>query len=241
MLDSSDDEIRLRAGRCMLNLGSNDGLKTLRRIAADKGSSYRIEALEAITTAANRKDATAISRKLLRDDDFDVRLAAYENLRKSDDITITQSFIAGNFYLEQITQTGQAVIFVSRSGQPRIVLFGAPIACRENIFVQSANGNVTVNAPAGQKYVSIIRKHPTRQIPIQLKSSFNLADIIQTLCEEPIVEKDSVLRSGLGVSYADGIAFLKQMCDKGAVQAEFRAGPLPKIGPIIKKQQTIGR
>ncbi|MHC4488160.1 MAG: hypothetical protein ACYSW7_03135 [Planctomycetota bacterium] len=94
--------------------------------------------------------------------------------------------------------------------------------------MQSADGNITINAPAGQKYVSIMRKVPTRPGAIaQLTSSFELADIIRTLCEEPRTEQG---RGGLGVSYAEMMAILKQMYDKGAVKAEFRAGPLPKIG-----------
>jgi len=235
LLHLSDEQVRLGAARCMLNLGSDEGLDTLRQIAMDKDSPYRGEALEAITAAARRNDATAISRRLLRDDDFDIRLAAYENLRKLDDIAITQRLIARNFYLEQIAQTEDKGIFVSRSGQPRIVLFGAPIYCRDNIFVQSTDGNITINASAGQKYVSIIRKHPTRPnvAPIQLKSSFELSDIIRTLCEEPLTRTEQE-RRGLGVSYAETIALLQQMSEKGAVQVEFRAGPLPKIDLIIK-------
>ena len=236
LLNSSNEEVRLRAARCMLNLGSDRGLNTLRQIAVDKGSSYRIEALEAITTAASRNDAAAISRKLLRDSDFDIRLAAQEQLRRLDDIAITRRLVARNFYLEQITQTEHKSIFVSRSGRPRIVLFGAPIYCRDNIFVQSSDGNITINAKAGQKHVSIIRKHPKRpNIIVQLKSTFELGDIIRTLCEEPL-KKTKQGQPGLGVSYADMIALLKQMCDKGAVQAEFRAGPLPEIGLIIKRR-----
>ncbi|HEW79292.1 MAG TPA: hypothetical protein ENH34_04935 [Phycisphaerales bacterium] len=241
LLNSSNEEVRLRAAECMLNLGSDRGLKTLRKIAMDKGSAYRIEALKIIAAAANRNDAAAISRRLLRDEDFDIRLAAYETLRKLDDIAIAQKLIAGNFYLEQIAQTNRKAIFVSRSGQPRIVLFGAPIYCKDNIFVQSADGNITINAPAGQKYVSIIRKHPKRpNVTVQLRSSFELGDIIQTLCEEPL-KKTGQGHLGLNVSYADMITLLKQMSDKGAVQAEFRAGPLPKIGLIIKKRPPIGR
>ena len=56
-----------------------------------------------------------------------------------------------------------------------------------------------------------------------------LSDIIRTLCGEPLT-KGQRGRGGLGVSYADMIAILKQMCDTGAVRAEFQAGPLPKIG-----------
>jgi len=228
LLNSSNEQVRLRAARCMLNLGSDRGLDTLREIAMDKASVYRREALEAITASASRNDAAAISRRLLRDQNFDIRLAAYEQLRKLDDITITQRLIGRNFYLEKIAQVGKKGIFVSRSGQPRVVLFGAPIYCRHNIFVQSANGNITINAPAGQKYVSVIRKHPKRPNVVVLKSSFELSDIIETLCEEPLRKSDRG-RRGLGVSYAELIGLLKQMSDTGAIQAEFRVGPLPKI------------
>jgi flagellar basal body P-ring protein FlgI len=229
LLKSSNGEVRFRAARCMLNLDSGSGLETLMETAMDKGSAYRVEALEAITIAGSRNDAAAVSRGLLRDEDFNIRLAAYEQLRKLDDISVTQMFIARNFYLEQIAQTESKTIFVSRSGQPRIVLFGAPISCLRNIYVESADGNITINAPPGQRYVSIMRKHPKRpNIIVQLKSTFELDDIIQTLCEEPLrrTEEGHV---GLGVSYADMIGLLKQMCDKGAINAEFRAGPLPKI------------
>jgi len=230
LLNSSEEQVRLRAARCMLNLGSDQGLQTLREIALSKGSAYRLEALEAMTTAARRDDAAAISRKLLRDQDFDIRLAAYEQLRKLDDIAVTRRRVARSFYLEQTAQTEHKAIFVSRSGEPRIVLFGAPIYCRDNIFVQSDDGNITINAASGAEYVSIIRKHPRRpSVVLQLKSSLALVDIILTLCEEP-AKTDKQARGGLGVSYTDMIALLKQMCDKGAVRAEFRAGPIPKIG-----------
>ncbi|MFA5239201.1 MAG: flagellar basal body P-ring protein FlgI [Phycisphaerae bacterium] len=236
LLNSSQQQVRLGAARCLLNMGDDRGLNVLREIASDKDSPYRIEALDAIAVSARRNDAISISRNLLRDDDFDIRLAAYENLRKLDDILITQKLIAGSFYLEQITQTEHKGIFVSRSGQPRIVLFGAPIYCRDDIFIQSSDGAITINAPAGQNYVSIIRKHPKRpNVMVELKSSFELGDIIQTLCEEPLKRSERE-RRGLNVSYAEAITLLKQMCDKAAVQAEFRVGPLPEMDLIVKRK-----
>ncbi|MHC4360928.1 MAG: flagellar basal body P-ring protein FlgI [Planctomycetota bacterium] len=227
LLNSYNEEVRLRAARCMLNMGNDEGLDTLRNTAMDTDSAYRFEALDAITTGANRNDAAGLARRLLREKDFEIRLAAYESLRKFDDVAIVQKLIADNFYLEQISQTKYKSIFVSRSGVPRIVLFGAPLFCRKNIFVQSADGNITLNAPAGQEYVTIIRKHPTRANvrPLELKSSFELSDIIRTLCESPLGER----WRGLNTSYDETIALLKRMVEKRAVDAEFRAGPLPKI------------
>ncbi len=241
LLNSSNEEVRLRAARVMLNLGSDAGLDVLRETASDTSSGYRIEALESITRSASRNDAAVISRKLLRDGDFDIRLAAYEQLLELDDITIRQKAIARSFYLEEITQTPYKTICVTRSGQPRIVLFGVPIKCRDNIFVQSPDGYITINAPAGQKYVSLMRKHPKRpNVILQLKSTFGLSDIIQTLCGEPKA-KAGQRHGGLGVSYSEAIALLKQMSEKGAVSAEFRAGPLPKISLNIKQKESIDR
>lgn len=229
LLNSRYEEVRLRAGRCMLNLGSDVGLEALKKIVMDEDSVYRVEALESITASAIRSDAAATARRLLGDKDFTIRLAAYEQLRKLDDITVMRKPIARSFYLEQMAQVGRKAIYVSRSGKPRIVLFGAPIFCRDNMFVQSGNGEITIDSRAGQQYVSLMRKHPTRPTMIgPLKSSLEVGDIIQTLCEEPIRRTEKG-RAGLGVTYADMIALLKQMCEKGAIDAEFRAGPLPRI------------
>jgi len=234
LLSSADESVRLSAGRCTLNLGGDAGLAVLRRIAADKKSVNRLEALEAIGVAGHKGDVAALARMLLDDDDFSVRLAAYEQLRRLDDVTITQEFVGRNFYLEQVTRTKKKAIFVSRSGQPRIVLFGAPIRCRDNIFVQSAEGDITINSAQGQNDVTLIRRHPKRPaVAAQARSSSELNDIVKALCNEP--PKGDTKAGGLGVSYADAVAMLKQMCDKGAIDAEFHAGPPPKIDLNIKK------
>jgi flagellar basal body P-ring protein FlgI len=235
LLNSTDEHVRLRAARCMLNLGSNASLETLRRIALDRNSDYRLEALEAITSSNMRQTAVTVARELLNDEDFNIRVFAYEQLRKLGDVSIAGEPVDKNFFLEQIVRSDQKTIYVTRSGQPRIVLFGAPIYCNRNIFVESPDKQITVNAPGGQEYVSIIRAHPKREgIVAQMKSSFSISDIIRTLCTEPLTEGQEG-RGGLGVTYAETIAFLKQMCDKGAVNAEFRAGPMPKIGLNVKK------
>lgn len=235
LLKSPDELVRLHAARCTLNLGGDAGLLTLRQIALDENSAFRFQALASITIGAARNDAAAVAKLLLRDDNFLIRVAAYEQLRELDDTAVAQEQVAGSFYIERITQTQKKVIFVARAGQPRVVLFGTPILCRGNIFLGSADGNITINAPSGAEYVTIIRKHPKRpDVITQLKSSFEVGEIVRTLCDEPPKE-DEGGRGGLGVSYADAIVLLKQMCDKGAVQAEFFAGPMPNFGLNVKK------
>ena len=235
LLGLSDEHVRLRAARCMINLGNDSGLEILRQIALNRNSDYRIEAIKAIANASKKEEAASIIQRLLYGEDFKIRLAAYEQLRKMNDFVVKYEAVGRSFYLEQIAQAGKKEIYVTRSGRPRIVLFGTPLYCDKGIFIQSKNGEITINSPPDQEYVSLIRKHPGFEGGFsQMRSSFELGDIIRTLCEEPAGE-DEEIGVGLGVSYADMIAILKQMCDRGAVIAAFHAGPLPKNDLNIKK------
>jgi hypothetical protein len=236
-LNSSDPEIRFRTARCMLNLGDKRGLEVLWSIASDKASVFRIDAINTIALGAAPADGAPLMMTLLGDDNSQIRLAAYENLVRTKDPSLNTKMIAGNFYLDQISQSsssqagGKPVIFVSRRNQARVALFGSPLKCRSNVFIETPDGSITINVPANEQIATLIRKHPKRHdVILQLKSSLDLGDIIQTLCSEPISSPEKGA-PGLGVSYSSLVALLKQMVDSGAVVAEFQPGPLP----IIKK------
>jgi hypothetical protein len=228
LLNSSDAEVRLRAARCMYNLGDPRGRDMLWSIATDKNSSGRTEAIDALVSTAAEQDIATMLRSLLRDDDMAIRFVAYENLVRFKDTAINRRLIASSFYLDQITQAGKPAIFVSRREQPRVALLGAPIYCRDNIFIETPDKTITINVPAGEKTASIICKHPRRpDTIIQLKTSLDLADIIDKLCREPLTPTAKG-GPGLGVPYSVLVGLLNKMVESGAVQAEFYAGPLPR-------------
>ena len=233
LLSSGNEEVRLRAARCMLYLRDDEALKTLRTIALDKNSPYRAEAFEAVAKGAQRNDAMLLAKGLLQDGDKAMVLAAYEYLRRSGDPAIEQEFIGRSFYLEQVAGVDRKAIFVSRSGVPRVVIFGGPLTCDDNLFIESANGRVVANSRAGQAEAFVMCKDSTTSGMIgPIKTSRGLSDMIRVLGAE---RRSDAGPAGLGVPYADVAAFLEQMCAKEAVAAEFWPGPLPKIGPIVKK------
>ena len=235
LLSASDAEVRLRAARCMLSLGDDRGLAVLRALAMDKNSPHRLEALEAVAVSARRNDASMLARRLLRDDDVTVVLAAYEHLRRMEDPAVTREPVGRSFLLEQVAQTNHKAIFAARSGDPRVVLFGAPLACGDNVFVESPDKTVVVNSQAGQGSVSVFRKHPTRPGVVgPIRTGRNLRDLILALGDEGGKAEHGQL-AGLDVSYAQVMALLEQLSAKEAVAAQFWAGPLPKIDLPVKK------
>jgi hypothetical protein len=237
-LNSHDIQTAFRAARCLLYLGSDSGLGILRQTALDRQSPYQIEAIEAIALGAKRNDAITILRQFLADDNFKVRIAAYEQLRKLGAPNIATIRVAGDFDIDQVLCSGTKMVYAYRSGSPRIVLFGSPLIAESDIFIESADGSVIVNSPQGHKYVSIIRRFPKRNIMLgPRKSSFDVVDIIRTLSEQPVNDSKKPAYLGLGLPYADAIAILNTMCSKGAVIADFVAGPMPKIN--IEPQTNV--
>jgi hypothetical protein len=219
----------------MLNLGDDRGFEALREIALDPKSRRRLEALDALVISAPRTDAAALAHRLLRDSEPAIVIGAYERLRELDDPAVMPVLVGRSFYIEQVPETRHKAIYVTRSGDPRIVLFGAPLTCRENVFAESPDGMVVVNAKPGQKSVSVIRRHPTRPGVIgPVATSFDLADIIWTLGGESGQPKDGG-RAGLNAPYADVVALMEQLVAKEAVAAQFWPGPLPALSLIIKK------
>jgi hypothetical protein len=227
LLDDPDESIRFFAARCMLRIGDNRPPATLGDIIDDRNSRYRIAAVNAIGTHARRDGAIAILSSVLGDENFEVRFAAYEQMVKLDDISVSQTAIAGGFTVDSVLHGGKKIIYVSRSGSAKVIVFGAPIYCEKDIFVETAGGEVVINAVPGKKYVSLMRKHPTRPTLIgPLKSSLNVEDIVKTLCRRATDAKGKTLRPGLGIPYSDMLALLQQMCASGAIKAEFVAGPV---------------
>ncbi|MHC4521668.1 MAG: HEAT repeat domain-containing protein, partial [Planctomycetota bacterium] len=235
LLNASNDEVRLRAARCALSLGDDGALEPLRAMAMDETSRHRLEALDAVVTAGRRNDATTLARRLLRDRDAQVVLAAYEHLRKMEDVAVRQEFVGRSFYLEAVVQTDRRAIFVARSGDPRIVIFGSSLTCRDNVFVESPDGMVVVDSRAGQDYATLTRRVANRPGVIgPIRSGLTVGEIIRALGSERRSTRGGG-SAGLGACYGDVAAVLEQLCAKGGVAAEFWAGPLPKIGLIVKK------
>jgi len=172
---------------------------------------------------------------LLRDNDVRIVLAAYEYLRQMDDAAVTREVIGRGFLLEQVVQSSHKAVFVARTGSPRVVLFGAPLRCRDNLFVETPDRAVVLDARAGQGYVSVIRQRPTRPGVIgPIHSSPDVGDLVRTLGGEAVAGPSGQLTAA-GVPYTQVIALLEQLCAKDAVAATFWVGPLPKIDLPVKK------
>ena len=236
LLESGDERVRFHAARCMLAIGDERGIGALRDIVRDRDSLLRVAAVEAIGLNAKRNIASAILSRLLREEDFAVKFAAYEQLLRLDDIAVSRKVVANKFFIDEVSGKGPKIIYVAREDVPRIVIFGGPVNCEKGIYVESADRSVIINAPAGAGHVSVMRKLANRpRLVGPVSSSYDLTDVIRTLCENPAIEGRPQMRSGLGASYSDMVSVLSKMCSVEAIKAEYIASDLTDAGSFVER------
>lgn len=236
LLGHPDPDVQFSAAQCMLRIGDDRAISLLRSIIMNPDSPYRHDAIRVVGGSAKRRDALSILKIPLSDSDISVRLLAYEMLDVLNSPDISRKSIAdGSFVVDKVLCTGPKAIYAYRQGRPRIVLFGSPVDCNNNIFVQSEDLSVTINAQPTDTYVSVSRKHPQRPRVIgPLPSGFEVSSLVQTLGEHTQVKSNTALRPGLAVPYSEILLILEKMCKENAISAQFHAEPEPELEPVLQ-------
>ncbi|MEN8126553.1 MAG: flagellar basal body P-ring protein FlgI [Planctomycetota bacterium] len=231
LLNHPDPTVQFHIARCMMNIGDSRSLAVLRLIIANEKSPYRVEAIRTVGQSAKRRDALPILTNVLNTSHIQSRLEAYEMLVTLNTSAVSRRSVAnGAFAVDSVLTPGPKMIYVYRQQAPKIVIFGAPLHCKDNTFVQSEDRTVTINSLPDSKYISVSRKHPSRHRVLgPLLSSYELSSLIQTLGELPDVKESSATQPGLAVPYAEIIRILETMCTQGAIPAQFFAGSEPAV------------
>jgi hypothetical protein len=232
LLQSSDEAVRLSAARCMADLGSRRGFEALAAIARAPESPRREEAIVALVDAASIQGSTPALQDLLDDVNPDVAVATCEALLKIDPSVVPAVSIPGAGTIGQVADAPRKVILAERSGRPRIIVFGHP-SCRAGQVFTWRGGRVVLDSSSGG-YLLATARYPGRGTIGPLQCPLRVHELIQILCAERTADRRG--QAALGLPYADVLSLLKQACDGGFMDAEFRAVPLAGSG----QAQTSG-
>jgi hypothetical protein len=226
LIQSSDEAVRLSAARCMADLGSRRGFDTLAGIARTPGSPLRREAIAALVNAASIQGSTPALQDLLEDTDPDVAVVACEGLLKVDPSLVPAVSVPGGGTIGRVPDAPHKLILAARSGRPRIVVFGQPSCGAGQVFTWRG-GRVVLDSRSGG-YLLATARYPGRGTIGPLQCPLRVYELIQILCSERTADRQG--QAALGLPYADVLSLLKQACDSGFMDAEFRPGPLAGSG-----------
>jgi flagellar basal body P-ring protein FlgI len=215
------DYVRFHAAVAGLRLGEHIAGDAIALCAQDAASRYRFQAIRALGEAVKVGGTAVTLRRLLKDDDARVQIAAYEALIKRHDPAIQSRRVGrDNFILDEVSASPTALIYVKRSGVRRMALFGRAPACTPPTFYRAADGTLTITADPGDEGLTLLRiVLPSGATSPPILAPFDLPALIQLLGNNAGVDLDGRV-SGLGLDYGAVVAALYNLSRKGSLDAK---------------------
>ncbi|MCG8449729.1 MAG: flagellar basal body P-ring protein FlgI [Pirellulales bacterium] len=211
-LEGEDPEVRFYAAEALAYLDVTEAVDQLAKIACDEPA-FRAHALVALS-AMDDGAAYDHLRSLLEVKSAETRYGAFRSLwaMAPNDPLIRGDVMNGKFSYHILDVPGEALVHVTNSHRPEIVLFGKDHLLKLPL-VLDAGTQILVNGLSGGE-VKISRFGETTQ---QRVVSNNLDAVIRTVVE-------------LGGEYPDVVQMLQQAKDTGALSSRFRVNALPSGG-----------
>jgi len=226
------------AARTAINLGDMAAIDGLIGIAMDDNHPSRLAAIEALQDVVSDLKTKDALIKLLDHPSLRVRILAYEGLRKTQESRVETYKMSAGFNLEMVETTGEKFICVWANEQPRIILFGKDLSCRQNVFYESPDKSIVINAGGDDKYLTISHRLPGRDNYISNKSPLSVKELIinmaagaaspnqsVTVNKEPNTPgmSDKGEPTGAGLSFSQIVGILYEFCEvDNVIPAKFK-------------------
>lgn len=218
----ANDAASFYAAAAGLRLDDHLAVDAMARHTLDEKCAFRYHAIRGLARATGMGGATVTLHRLLQDTDPRVQAAAYEALLFRQDRTIRSTPVGdGNFVLDQIPTDTANFVYVKRSGDRRIALFGRNIACMPPVFYMAPNGSITIDAKDGDRQLTLLRRVvATGTLSPAIPASLELPALIRLLGNQADVDHDNKV-TGLGLDYSAVTLLLYHLCRDRSINASF--------------------
>lgn len=213
-LKTNDPEVRFYAAEALAYLDQTAAVETLAVVARDEPA-FRVNALAALS-AMDDVIAYDALRELLAVPSAETRYGAFRSLwaMNENDPLVRGEKMADQFTYHVLDVSGPAMIHVTQSYRPEVVLFG-----KNQHFalplVLDAGKNILVNGQSGGKVI-VSRFKPGAE-PEQRTVSTSVDEVVRAIVD-------------LGGTYPDVVQTLQQAKHDGALESRFLVDALPQSG-----------
>jgi hypothetical protein len=219
--------VRFYAARTGLRLKDVNALAPLAQIAADPRHPCRLLAIRAL---GESEFPTASRRltELLDDPDQEARIAAYEGLLRQPRSGVeTHRFLSAldptqyNLTLDVVDSKAPPLIYVRRTLEPRIAVFGRDTPIILPVFYNHPDDGVTLNAFENEKDISLLWRTSAGRLSSEpLRVEPRAVALIDALARPPIADKKTETRAGVGANYSLIVELLNALCSNGSIPAK---------------------
>ncbi|HWB21136.1 MAG TPA: flagellar basal body P-ring protein FlgI, partial [Phycisphaerales bacterium] len=123
-------------------------------MASEGSLKARLKAIALLGKLNNDPQIDVELRKLLNDDDIEIRLAAYESLVERRDVFVHREIVDNKFIID-VVESGKPLIYITQVGQPRIVIFGTSLNIDRPVTLTTWSDRLMMKGDAGDDEIEV--------------------------------------------------------------------------------------
>ena len=157
--------------------------------------------------------------ELLDDPDVEVRLSAFEALERRGDPRITAVEMGRKFVLN-VVPSKHRMIYVTQTGQPRIVVFGEDLEVRRPMTLYTWDGRLIMRADAGDELIEVFHRDRPEVPPAIDRVRPQVGTLVAFFARRPTPDRPE---TGINLSYSETISALHELWRLKYIDCDFRA------------------
>jgi hypothetical protein len=222
LLSDPSPDIRYAVARAGAYLGDIPSEDALIKIASTEGHPFRLNAILALGELPNNPEINLAMMNCLDSDQTLIRVNAYKVLAASGDAHVSSRKIGQNFVLDVIDSKGPPLIYATRSGEPRLAIFGSKTSLHQPITFAAFDTQLTIMTNIDNpKLLSVFYRGDELQQPVSTVALPVLFDLTARL--------GGAGDEKLHFSYGDIVGILQSLADSGKISAAFVLQDQPGI------------
>lgn len=218
-LQTSDPEVRFYAAEALAYLDETGAVEVLAETARTMPA-FRVFALTALSASADLAASEQL-KELLHVPSAETRYGAFRALWtvNPNDPVVMGEWLGGQFGYHVLDTSGPAMIHVTKSRRPEVVLFGRQQRLGAPFAVEAGNRILVTCTTPGE--VTVAKFAPNEADQKRFVSD-SVDEVIRAIVE-------------LGGTYPDVVQALQEMKAAGALQSRFEVEALPQIGRAYRR------
>lgn len=222
LLSDSREDVRFAAARAAAYIGDPSGAAdhALYDLASTNGSRFQLAAVQVLGRVQNSRMVNMLLRQLLDSDQTTVRVEAYNILAANNDPAVQRQIITPSdnpheqkFILDLVHSSGQPLIYATRSGVPRIAIFGDVPELTVPVTFAAMSNRFMISSGAVGRNVTLFYRDAQRPEPIEMSSHPDVAEIIARLAG---AQGDGMEQ--FNFTYGEVLAILQGLSDQQKMQ-----------------------
>lgn len=218
-----------RAGAFIGDPAAEDALLTM---AGTDRHPFQFNAVKALGARPESVRVTRMLSSLLGNANAMVRVEAYRILADWDAPIVNSKEVREAFRIDRIPSDGPPLLYASRSGVPRIAIFGREMPLKTPMMFSALDNQLTISTPAEGRGLVIFDR--TMNAPAGGRRVSSRADL-----HELIFRLGGGTDDGFTFTYSDLVGILKSMSDERCIAANFVLQDMPVMLDDIEDAPPI--